>query len=133
MKSLRTIGLPILMLLCLSISAAAVLMRSKNSLANVITPRFKKVLETLDTSDSVIREMQKSDAYDWSPRTKMLLISLQGDKIVDPASTEKTMQMMRRRGADVVRQLTIKDANLNHITAVAPVLAEVRRFFDETL
>jgi len=114
------------------LALAAVLMRSKNSLANVITPRFKKVLENLDASDPVIREMQKSDAFDWSPRTKMLLINLPGDKVVDPANTEKTMRTMRRRGVgkDTLRQFAIKDASLNHITAVAPALAEARRFFD---
>ena len=114
------------------LALAAVLMRSKNSLENVITPRFKRALETLDTSDPVIREMQKSDAYDWSPRTKMLLISLQGDKVVAPANTEKTMRTMRRRGVsnDTLRQYVIKDASLNHITAVAPAFAQARRFFD---
>ena len=114
------------------LAVAAVLMRSKNSLENVITARFKKALETLDTSDPVIREMQKSDTYDWSPRTKTLLISLQGDKVVDPANTEKTMRTMRRRGvsADTLRQYLIKDTSLNHLTAIAPALAQARRFFD---
>jgi len=114
------------------LALAAVLMRSKNSLDNVITTRFKKALETLDTSDPVIREMQKSDCYDWSPRTKMLLISLQSDKVVDPANTEKTMRTMRQRGvsADTLRQFLIKDTSLNHITAVAPALAQARHFFD---
>jgi len=107
-------------------------MRSKNSLENVITPRFKKALETLDASDPVIREMQKSDVFDWSPRTKMLLISLPGDKVVDPANTEKTVRTMRRRGvrADTLRQYVIKDAKLNHLTAIAPALARARLFFD---
>ena len=114
------------------LALAAVLMRSKNSLENVITPRFKRALETLDTSDPVIREMQKSDVYDWSPRTKMLLISLEGDKVVDPANTEKTVRTMRRRGVgnETLRQFVIKDASLNHLTAVAPALAQARRFFD---
>jgi len=114
------------------LAVAAVLMRSKNSLANVITPRFKRALETLDTSDPVIREMQKSDTYDWSPRTKMLLINLKNDKVVDPANTEKTMQTMRRRGvsADTLRQYAIKDASFNHITGIAPALIQARRFFD---
>ncbi|MCA1625652.1 MAG: alpha/beta hydrolase [Acidobacteria bacterium] len=114
------------------LAVAAVLMRSKNSLANVITDRFKKTLETLDASDPVIREMRKSDVYDWSPRTKMLLISLPGDKIVDPLNTEKTLRTMRQRGIgkDILRQYVIKDAGLNHITAIAPALAEARRFFD---
>lgn len=114
------------------LAVAATLMRSKNSLVNVITPRFQKALKNLDTNDPVIREMQKSDVYDWSPRTKMLLISLQGDKVVDPANTEKAFQTMRRRGvrADILRRYVIKDANLNHISAVAPSLAQARRFFD---
>lgn len=114
------------------LALAAILMRSKNSLDNVITARFKKALETLDASDPVIREMQKSDVYDWSPRTKMLLISLQGDKVVDPANTEKTMRTMRRRGvrADTLRQYVMRDTKLNHITAIAPALAQARRFFD---
>jgi alpha/beta superfamily hydrolase len=117
------------------LAVAAVLMRAKNSLANVVTPRFWQALRNLDASDPVIREMRKSDAYDWSPKTKMLLISLQGDKVVDPANTEKTFQTMRRRGvgSDVVRQYVIKDTNLNHITAVAPALAQARRFFDGAL
>ena len=107
-------------------------MRSKNSLENVITPRFKKALENLDTSDPVIREMQKSDCFDWSPRTKTLLISLPGDKVVDPSNTEKTLRTMRRRGVsdDTLRQFQIKNAKLNHVTAIAPAMAQARRFFD---
>jgi hypothetical protein len=62
----------------------------------------------------------------------MLLIRLQGDKVVDPANTEKTMRTMRRRGvrADTLQQYVVKDTSLNHITAVAPALAQARRFFD---
>lgn len=115
------------------LAIAATLMRSKNSLANVVTPRFQKALETTDVSDPVIREMKKSDCYDWSPRTKMLLISLAGDKVVDPANTEKTFQTMQRRGvrADLLNQYLITDSKLDHITAAAPSLAQARRFFDE--
>lgn len=114
------------------LALAAVLMRSKNSLENVLTPRFFKALETLDASHPVIREMQRNDVYDWSPKTKMLLISLPGDKVVDQANTEKALRTMRRRGvgSDTLRQYKIKDASLNHITAVAPALARARRFFD---
>ncbi len=65
----------------------------------------------------------------------MLLISLEGDKVVDPANTEKTMRTMRGRGvsSDTLRQYMIKDASLNHITAAAPALALARRFFDDGL
>lgn len=114
------------------LAVAAVLMRSKNSLANVITDRFKKALENLDASDPVIREMRKSDVFDWSPGTKMLLISLPGDKVVDPLNTEKALRTMRRRGVsnDALRHFEIKDAGLNHLTAIAPAMARARRFFD---
>jgi pimeloyl-ACP methyl ester carboxylesterase len=114
------------------LALTGILLREKNSLEDAITTRFKTALETLDTSEPVISEMQKSDVYDWSPRTKMLLISLQGDTVVDPANTEKTMRTMRRRGVsnDTLRQYVIKDTSLNHSTAVAPALAQARRFFD---
>lgn len=114
------------------LALAAVLMRAKNSLANVITPRFQKALQTLDTSDPVIREMQKSDCFDWSPRTKMLLINLIEDKVVDPANTAKAMQTMRRRGvgADTLRQYVIEDASLTHVTGFAPAMLQARFFFD---
>ncbi len=116
------------------LALAAVLMRSKNSLENVMTPRFKKALETLDTKDPVIREMIKSDAYDWSPRTPMLLINLVNDKVVDPENTEKALQTMRRRGVgeNLLRQYVISDTNLNHITGMPAATAQARRFFDES-
>ncbi len=115
------------------LALAAVLMRSKNSLENVITARFKKALETLDTSDPIIREMQKSDCYDWSPRTKMLLINIKTDKVVDPGNTEKAIRTMRQRGvsANTLNQYVLPDANLNHITAIGSALIQARRFFDE--
>jgi pimeloyl-ACP methyl ester carboxylesterase len=114
------------------LALAAVLMRSKNSLANVITPRFKRVLETLDRKDPVIRELVKSDVYDWSPRTKMLLINLVDDQVVDPGNTAKAIQTMRRRGVgpDILRQHVIEDRQLNHITGMPAAMAEARRFFD---
>ncbi len=115
------------------LALAAVLMRSKNSFDNVITPRFKKALETLDTKDPVIREMLKSDCYDWSPRTKMLLINLVNDKVVIPENTAKALETMRRRGvgANLVRQHVVNDARLNHVTGMPVVMAQARRFFDE--
>ena len=114
------------------LALAAVLMRAKNSIDNVITPRFKKALQTLDTSDPVIRELQRNDGYDWKPRTKMLLVTLKEDKIVDPANTEKAFLTMRRNGVGdaLLRKYVINDSSLNHLTAVAPALMRARRFFD---
>ena len=115
------------------LALAAVLMRSKNSLANVITTRFKNALENLDISDPMIREMQKSDCYDWSPRTKMLLINLKTDNVVDPGNTDKAIRTMRQRGVglNTLAQYVFPDANLNHITAIGPALVQARRFFDQ--
>ncbi len=111
---------------------AATLMRSKNSIFNVITPRFRRAMETLDTSDPVVRELQRNNVYDWSPRSKMLLINLKGDTIVDPANTEKAFRTMRARGvrADTLRRYIIKNDKLTHITAVPEAMLQARRFFD---
>jgi len=118
--------------LIVRLAVAAALMRPEKSLANVLKSSLVQALETLDTSEPAIRAMQKSDCYDWSPRTKILLISLVGDKVVDPANTEKTFQTMRRRGvgADLLRRYEIKDTSLTHLTAMAPAMAQARRFFD---
>jgi alpha/beta superfamily hydrolase len=118
--------------LLVRLAVAAALMRPQKSLVNVLNPSFVQALQTLDTSDPTIRAMQKNDCYDWAPRTKMLLINLQGDKVVDPGNTEKAFQTMRQRGvgANVLRRYEIKDTSLNHLTAMAPAMAQARRFFD---
>ncbi len=115
------------------LALAAVLMRAKNSIDNVVTPRFKKAIQTLDTSDPVISEMRKNDVYDWKPRTKILLVTLKEDKIVDPSNTEKVFLTMRRNGVGdaMLRKYVINDLSLNHLTAVAPALIQARLFFDK--
>lgn len=115
------------------LALAGILMRAKNSFDNVITPKFKKALETLDTKDPLIGEMLKSDCYDWTPRTKMLLINLVNDKVVIPENTAKAIETMRRRGvgANLLRQFVVNDASLNHVTGMPTVMAQARRFFDE--
>jgi dienelactone hydrolase len=118
--------------LIVRLAVAAALMRPKKSLVNVLKPSFVQALQNLDTTEPAIRAMQKSDCYDWSPGTKMLLISLLGDKVVDPANTQKAFQTMRQRGvsANILRRYEIKDTSLTHLTAVAPAMAQARRFFD---
>ncbi len=115
------------------LALAAVLMRAKNSIENVITDRFMEALQKSDMSNPVVAELKRNDVYDWSPRTKMLLINLEEDKIVDPGNTEKAYLMMRksRIGTDTVRQFVIKDKSFNHITGIAPALLQARLFFDE--
>ena len=115
------------------LALTGVLMRSKNSFDNVITPKFKKALETLDTNDPLIREMLESDCYDWSPRTRMLLINLVNDKVVIPENTAKAIETMRRRGvgANLLRSFVVNDSSLNHVTGMPVVMAQARKFFDE--
>lgn len=110
----------------------ATLMRAKR-LEDVLNPRFKQALEKLDTSDVLINELKKNDVYDWKPRSPMLLVSLEGDAVVDEGSTEKVFRTMRNAGISEsnLRRYVIKNGNLNHITAAAPALAQTRKFFDE--
>jgi hypothetical protein len=111
----------------------AVLMRPKNSIKNLLTPEFLRRLESLDTSDPLIAELAKNDVYDWSPRTPMLLINLEGDAVVDPQNTEKAFQTMRGRGIgrDQLRRFVIPGGKLTHLTAVPAAMAAGRKFFDE--
>lgn len=114
------------------IGVTAVLMRAKNSIFNVVTPRFKRAIETLDLSDPVVKLLKDNDIYDWSPRSKMLLINLDGDTIVSPKNTLVAFQTMRRRGVgrDSLRRSIIRDSSLNHVTAVPTAMLRARNFFD---
>lgn len=112
---------------------AATLMWAKNSIENVITDRFKRALENLDRSDPVIKELEKNDTFDWRPRTKMMLVNLENDFVVDPGNTDVTYRTMRKRGVSqkLIEQKVLRDKNLNHITGVSPALVEARKFFDK--
>ena len=114
------------------LAVAATLMRSKNSLSNVLTPRFLKAMQTTDTRDPLVRELRDNDVFDWTPRTKMLLVNLEGDGVVSPENTENAFRAMRRRGVgrDSLRRYIIKDSKLNHINAVPTAMLKVRQFFD---
>lgn len=115
------------------LALAATLMRSKNSLENVLTNRFVEALQKSDVRDPIIKGLKDNDVYDWSPRTPLLLVNLEEDKIVDPDNTDKAFRTMRNRGveSDIISRFIIKDKNLNHITAAAPALLQARHFFDE--
>lgn len=114
------------------IGATALLMRARNDLFNVITDRFKRVFETRDFSDPFMRQLRDNDTYDWTPRTRMLLIALVNDAIVTPRNTQVSMRAMRRRGVgrDTLRQSIIQDTGLNHLTAMPESLLRARLFFD---
>jgi hypothetical protein len=114
------------------IGLTAVLMRAKNNIFNVITPRFKRTIETLDLRDPAVKLLKDNDIYDWSPRSKMLLINLDGDTIVSPKNSQVAFQAMRRRGvgANTLRRSIIRDSSLNHVTAVPAAMLRARNFFD---
>lgn len=114
------------------IGVTAVLMRAKNNIFNVVTPRFKRAIETLDLRDPAVKVLKDNDIYDWSPRSKMLLINLEGDTIVSPKNTQVAFQTMRLRGVgrNSLRRSIIRDSSLNHVTAVPAAMLKARQFFD---
>ncbi|MEP6704696.1 MAG: hypothetical protein ABJB34_07815, partial [Acidobacteriota bacterium] len=114
------------------IGVTAILLRAKNSIFNVVTPRFKRVMETMDVRDPAAKLLKDNDCYDWSPRTKMLLINLEGDTVVTPKNSQVAFETMRRRGVgrDSLRRSIIRDAKLNHVTAVPAAMLQARSFFD---
>jgi hypothetical protein len=114
------------------IGVTAVLMRAKNSIFNVVTPRFKSAMETLDLRDPAAKLLKDNDCYDWSPRNRMLLIHLEGDTVVTPKNSQVALQAMRRRGVgrETLRRSIIRDSNLNHISAMPVAMIRARNFFD---
>ena len=116
-----------------ALGLTAVLMRSKNDLRNVLTPRFLKALQTTDRRDPLVGALIKEDVYDWAPRTPMLLINLDGDGVVNPENTTNAMRAMRKRGvtALTLRRYILRDSSLNHVTAVPAAMSKARAFFDE--
>ncbi len=114
------------------IGVTALLMRSKNNIFNVVTPSFKRAIETTDTRNPAVKLLKDNDCYDWAPRSKMLLINLDGDTIVTPKNTQVAFQTMRRLGvgAGTLRRAIIRDSSLNHITAVPAAMLKARQFFD---
>lgn len=111
----------------------AILMRPKNSIRNLLTPEFVGRLERLDTSDPLIAELAKNNVYDWSPRTPMLLVNLEGDGVVNPENTTSAMNAMRARGIgrDKLRRYIMRGEGLTHVNAVPNGMAAARKFFDD--
>lgn len=111
----------------------AMLMRPKNSIRNLLTADFVRKIETLDTSDPLIAELVKNNVYDWSPRTPMLLVNLEGDGVVNPENTTSAMRAMRARGIgqDKLRRFIMRGEGLTHVSAVPNGMAAARKFFDE--
>ena len=115
-----------------ALGLTAILMRAKNDLRNVITPRFLKALQTLDRSDPLVAALINDNVFDWAPKTPMLLINLEGDGVVSPQNTINAYNAMRKRGvaSSSMRRSIIRDSALNHVTAVPAAMSRARAFFD---
>lgn len=105
---------------------------STRSVEKLLTKRFITALETLDTSDPVIRELSRNNVFDWRPRTEMLVQNLATDKIVAPENTHNAIAAMRRRGASAatLRHIEIKDESLDHGSVAKFTTINARKFFD---
>jgi len=114
------------------LAIAAALMRANNSVQSVVTPRFWKALQTVDTRDPLIRALKNNDGLNWSPRAPLLLIALQNDRVVTESNTRNALQAMRKRGVgfNIVRATFIQDNRLTHLNALPSTLLLARRFFD---
>ena len=115
-----------------ALGVTALLMRAKNDLRNVITPRFLRAMQTLDRRDPLVAALLNDNVYDWAPQTPMLLINLEGDGVVNPENTINAINAMRRRGVgrDSLWRYIIRDGSLNHVTAVPAAMSAARAFFD---
>lgn len=115
-----------------NIGVTTALMRSKNLLSNVIQPKFLTALRQNDRRNAFVNMLHENDVYDWQLTTQMLMIALEGDTIVSPKNTENAYRAMRDRGigTGVMRKLIVRDAELNHLTGIAPLLSKSRKFFD---
>ena len=116
-----------------ALGITAVIMRSKNDIRNVLTPRFVRAMEALDRRDLLVAALLDDDVYDWAPSTPMLLVNLDRDGVVSPDNTTNAINAMRRRGVtrNSLRRHIIRDSSLNHVTAVPAAMSFVRSFFDQ--
>ncbi len=111
---------------------SATLMRAKNSIDNVLTDRFKKVLAANDRRDPLVAELYRNNTFDWKPTRPMLLINLDGDTVVDPANTKKAFDTMSLKGVghDILRRSVIRDTSLTHLNAIPEAMFRARTFFN---
>lgn len=105
---------------------------STRSVEKLLSKRFIESLETLDRKDPVIREMVKNNAFDWTPKTEMLLQNLKGDNIVTPINTYNALRAMRANGVgkDKLRHIEIVNEKLDHGSVAVFTTLNARKFFD---
>ena len=110
----------------------ATLMRAQNRLDRVLDARFLRALRTNDDREPIVRALKQNDTFSWSPRTPQLLVAVQSDTILTSQNTTKTLRTMRARGvgANVVRQIIVRNNKLDHVSFMPQALVIARRFFD---
>ncbi len=115
-----------------NIGITTALMRSKNLLSNVLQPKFMAAMKRNDQRNPFVRMLKENDTYDWTPRTPMLLIALEGDSVVSPKNMDVAFDAMRKLGSTnaTLRRKLIADAELNHLNAIAAAMSFSRSFFD---
>lgn len=116
----------------LRLAVVSTLSGSTRSVEKLLTKRFIEALETLDTSDPVIREMARNNVFDWKPRTEMLLQNLSTDKIVAPENTHNAMKAMRSHGVgrNKLRHIEVVNESLDHGSVAKITTVNARKFFD---
>jgi len=107
-------------------------MGTMKSVKRVVDSKFWDEVNKIDSSDPLVEVMKDNDCFNWSPKTKMILVYLTTDQFVPPANTEMTIQAMRSNGVseDTVRTYPITTAGLTHITAAPTAMVAARKFFD---
>jgi len=110
----------------------AVQLGDVDSLDRILTRKFRDAITSSDLTNPILAEMKRSDCYNWTPRTKMLLPYLVGDTVVTDANTTEAMEAMRHNGvgADRLRAFPISEKKLSHYTAASIAYTAARRFFD---
>jgi len=102
------------------------------SIDRILTKKFRDSLRSGDTTNPIIAEMIKSDCYNWTPRTKMLLPYLATDVVVVPTNTLEAAKAMRLNGVDSsrLRAFPLLGKGLSHYSAAPVAFTAARRFFD---
>lgn len=110
----------------------AIQLGALTSIDKVLTRKFRDSIKWSDSTNPVIANMMKSDCYDWTPHTKMLLPYLKNDDVVTDENTIKATDAMRVNGVgpDRLQSYEIVDKKLSHSSAAPIALSAVRRFFD---
>lgn len=102
------------------------------SVRKVLSAPFLLDLQSKNRSNPLIEELFKNDNLDWSPKFPLYLLGLKGDNVVVFKNPLNAVSTMRKRGVNstTLNFHAASGSRLNHLSAPAPLLAIVRKFFD---